>query len=153
MNEKIIQLGSAITEYILSTFEHEYLHSVFGGVIDADDLVDQVILECIKKAFDATEEKHSLRYYFKINGDESKDDVRMRFSRLMAIVNDAKKKELEYLKSFGIDLDSEEILKNMDSISDKLDGYELTEMNFFEINNVIRVRESTLHGAESLPLK
>lgn len=24
----------------------------------------------------------------------------------------------------------------MDSISDKLDGYELTEMNFFEINNV-----------------
>ena len=136
MNEKIIQIGSAITDYVLTSFEPEYLHSVFGGVIDVDDLVDQVILECIKKAFDDTEEKHSLRYYFKINGDESKDDVRMRFSRLMAIVNDAKKKELEYLKSFGVDLDSEEILKNMGSISDKLDGYELTEMNFFEINNV-----------------
>ena len=136
MNEKIMQIGSAITEYVLTSFEPEYLHSVFGGVIDIDDLVDQVILECIKKAFDATEEKHSLRYYFKINGDESKDDVRMRFSRLMAIVNDAKKTELEYLKSFGVDIDTEEILKSMDSISDKLDGYELTEMNFFEINNV-----------------
>lgn len=52
MNDKIVKLGSAITEYILSSFEPEYLHSVFGGVIDIDDLVDQVILECIKKAFD-----------------------------------------------------------------------------------------------------
>ena len=57
MNEKIIQIGSAITNYVLNSFEPDYLHLVFGGVIDVDDLVDQVILECIKKAFDATEEK------------------------------------------------------------------------------------------------
>lgn len=136
MNKKIIQIGSAITEYVISSFDDKYLHSVFGGAIDVDDLVDQVILECIKKAFDATEEKHSLRYYLKINGDESKEDVRMRFSRLMDIVKDAKEKELGYLKAFGVDVNEEVIPKNMDSISDKIDGYKLSEMNFFEINNV-----------------
>ncbi len=56
MSEKIIQIGSAITKYVLTSFDAEYLHSVFGGVIDIDDLVDQVILECIKKAFDFTED-------------------------------------------------------------------------------------------------
>ena len=55
MNKKIIIIGSAITKYVLSTFDPDYLNSVFGGVIDIDDLVDQVILECIKKAFDSTE--------------------------------------------------------------------------------------------------
>lgn len=94
MNNKITKIGSAITEYILTAFDPDYLYSVFGGVIDIDDLVDQVILECVKKAFDSTEEKHSLRYYLKINGDESSDDVRMKYSRLMAIVNEAKKKEV-----------------------------------------------------------
>ena len=69
MNKKIIIIGSAITKYVLSTFDPDYLNSVFGGVIDIDDLVDQVILECIKKAFDATEEKHSLRHYLKKNGE------------------------------------------------------------------------------------
>lgn len=48
MNEKIMQIGSAITEYVLTSFESEYLHSVFGGVIDIDDLVDQVILSLAK---------------------------------------------------------------------------------------------------------
>lgn len=136
MNDKIMQIGSSITEYVIDSFELEYLHSVFGGVIDIDDLVDQVILECIKKSFDATEEKHSLRYYFKINGDDIKDDVRMKFSRLMDIVNDAKKKELEYLRSFGVDVNEESVLKNMDNMHNKIEGYELSEMNFFEIDNV-----------------
>ena len=60
MNEKIIQIGSAITDYVLTSFESEYLHSVFGGVIDVDDLVDQVILECIKKAFDDAFAKYDI---------------------------------------------------------------------------------------------
>ena len=71
MNNNIIQIGAAITEYILSSFDTAYLKSVFGGVIDIDDLVDQVILECIKKVFDDSYEKHSLRYYLKENGDEA----------------------------------------------------------------------------------
>lgn len=136
MNNKITKIGSAITEYILTAFDPDYLNSVFGGVIDIDDLVDQVILECVKKAFEATEKKHSLRYYFKINGDESADDVRMRFSRLIAIVKEGKKKEVEFLKSFGVDVNDESFLRNMDNISDKIDGYALSELEYFEINNV-----------------
>ena len=49
MTKKITKIGAAIKEYVLSSFDTEYIHYVFGGVIDVDDLVDQVILECIKK--------------------------------------------------------------------------------------------------------
>jgi len=162
MNNIIIKIGSAITKYILSAFNPDYLDSVFGGTIDIDDLVDQVILECIKKAFDSTEEKHSLRYYLKINGDGFSDDIRMRYSRLMAIVNEAKKNEVEFIKLFGVDVDAESVLKSMNNFSDKIDGYELSEMNFFEINNlgdldlikaIINHRMSDVHKIDNTRFK
>jgi hypothetical protein len=80
-------------------YSFEYIQSVFSGKLDVDDFVDQVILECIKNAFDNTQEMHSLRYFLKKNGydDNIDTDVRMRYSRLMALVNEAKKKETEHL--------------------------------------------------------
>jgi len=39
-----MQIGASITECILSSFDTEYLNSVFGGVIEIDDLVDQSFL-------------------------------------------------------------------------------------------------------------
>lgn len=41
MNDIIMQIGSAITKYVMTSYDAEYLYSVFGGVIDVDDLVDQ----------------------------------------------------------------------------------------------------------------
>ncbi len=136
MNDVIMRVGASITEYLLKEFPKEYLMSVFGGRLQIDDLVDQIILECIKHAFDETQEKHSIRYFLKQNGDDEKDDVRMRYSRLMSIVKSYKKKEIESLSSFGnSDLLAEAVTK-MDDISDKLEGYKLSEMNFFELTNI-----------------
>jgi hypothetical protein len=99
MNEKISKIGSAITKFLFDMYSFEYIQSVFSGKLDVDDFVDQVILECIKNAFDNTQEMHSLRYFLKKNGydDNIDTDVRMRYSRLMALVNEAKKKETEHL--------------------------------------------------------
>ncbi len=136
MNDVIMRVGASITEYLLKEFPKEYLMSVFGGRLQIDDLVDQIILECIKHAFDETQEKHSIRYFLKQNGDDEKDDVRMRYSSLMSIVKSYKKKEIESLSSFGnSDLLAEAVTK-MDDISDKLEGYKLSEMNFFELTNI-----------------
>lgn len=135
MNDKILQIGSEITKFLFEAYPMEYINSVFSGRLDVDDFVDQVILECIKNAFDTTQEKHSLRYFLKESGDEEKIDVRMRYSRLMALVNKAKKKEIEHIQSFGIDTGGA-AAPEMNDISDKLDGYQLSEMNFFEITNV-----------------
>lgn len=138
MNDKTLQVGSAITQFLFEMYPSEYIRSVFSGKLDIDDFVDQVILECIKNAFDTTQEKHSLRYFLKKNGyDYNNDiDIRMRYSRLMALVNDAKKKEIEHLKSYGVDTGYEETTSEMCTIADKLDGYKLSEMNFFEITNI-----------------
>lgn len=138
MNDKILQIGSAITQFLFEMYPSKYIHSVFSGKLDVDDFVDQVILEYIKNAFDNTQEKHSLRFFLKKNGyDDNNDiDIRMRYSRLMALVNEAKKKEIEHLKSYGVDIGDDETSLEMNNIADKLDGYKLSEMNFFEITNV-----------------
>lgn len=132
MATEIIQnAGNAIAQFLFDSLPAGYLQSVFSSVLDIDDFVDQVILECIKSAYDSTREKHSVRFYLnKLN--EYTDDVRMRYSRLLAISNEYKRKELAF---FGV---SEEpsYPPNMKEITDRLDGYQLSEMNFFEITNI-----------------
>ncbi len=135
MNDILLSVGSAISEYIIEEFPRKYLENVFGGSLEIDDLIDQVILECIKFAYDSTQEKHSIRYYLKQNADEENADVRMKYSRLMSIVNEAKKNELAFFRQAGYDVREHEV-QDMVNMPDKLEGYKLSEMNFFEITNV-----------------
>lgn len=132
--DKILQIGSAITNYLFENYSSEYIKSVFSGKLNVDDFVDQVLLECIKFAFDSTQEKHSLRHFLK-ERDELTDDARMRYSRLLAIVNDYKEKEIAHITSYGVTIEDDAI-PDMRDISNKIDGYQLTEMNFLEITNI-----------------
>ena len=137
MNDVILRIGSAITNYLFEIYPQEYIHFVFSGTLDVDDFIDQVILECIKYAFDATEEKHSLRYFLN-NPEEEKaitEDVYERYKRILKDVNRAKEKEFEYIRSFGIDIENVP-LQEMDDIEDKLKGYQLSEMRVFEMGNI-----------------
>lgn len=110
---KIEQIGRTITRYLFEECPKEYVKYVFGGKLNTDDFVDQVILECIKYAFDNTQEEHSIRYYLKKSGDLTAD-VRMKYSRIMSLVQEYKKKEIERLKSIGIYIDDE--IEEMDSM-------------------------------------
>lgn len=132
--DKIMQVGSAITKYLFESYTPEYIGSVFSGKLDIDDFVDQVLLECIKYAFDNTQEKHSARHFLR-KRNELTDDARMRYSRLLAIVNDHKEKETAHIKSYGVPVENEDI-PDMSDITNRIDGYRLTEMNFLEITNI-----------------
>ena len=112
-----------------------YLHEFFTGALYIDDLINQVILECVKAAYDSTREKHSVRYYLS-KMDQNSDDIRMRYSRLMAISNNYKRKELSlFEKQYGV-TEEQAYPPVMQDITDRLDGYQLSEMNFFEITNI-----------------
>lgn len=135
LSEKILTVGKAITKWIYDSFPYDYLNLVFSGILDIDDCIDQVILECIKVAYDSTSEKHSLRYYLSKRGEYT-DDNRMRYSRLIRISNEYKRKEIDRTKDqFGFSADKDYPPK-MSNIDDKLDGYCLTEMNFYELTNI-----------------
>ncbi len=133
MNDKIKQIKNEITQLLYEEYPEKYIEYVFNGKIEVDDFVKQVILECIKYAFDHTQEKHSIRYFLKTSGKLS-DDERMKYSRLMSLVQEYKRKEIENLKLYGLNVD--DTVEDMNSIADKLQGYNITEMNFFEITNI-----------------
>ena len=48
MNDILLRVGASLSEYIFEVFPREYLEDVFCGRLEIDDLIDQVILECIK---------------------------------------------------------------------------------------------------------
>lgn len=63
LNEKMKTVGNSIAAVITHSFPYEYLQFVFGGRITLDDIVNQVLFECCKFAYDQTADKHSLSYY------------------------------------------------------------------------------------------
>lgn len=146
LSEKILTIGNAITEWLSDSFPYDYLDLVFSGRLDIDDCIDQVILECIKAAYDSTSEKHSLRYYLTKRGEYT-DDNRMRYSRLISISNEYKRKEIDCDKNASGFSSDKDYPPEMSSIDDKLDGYHLTEMNFFELTNIgeLELIKSTLY--------
>ena len=135
MNSIMMEVGRAITRFLIENFPREYLAYVFSEDMGMDDLVDQVLLELVKYAYYETAEKHSLRYYLNRSGRNT-DDVKMMYSRLIRISNEYKEKELDTLEMVhGVSL-KDARPPRMGDISEKLDGYSFTEMNFFELTNI-----------------
>ncbi|MDI3537208.1 MAG: hypothetical protein PWR12_1390 [Eubacteriaceae bacterium] len=61
MNKKMSSVATAIREVIIKIFPVEYQLFVFGGKLTLGDIVEQVMVECCKYAYDNTTEKHSLK--------------------------------------------------------------------------------------------
>lgn len=133
VNKIINQFGCEITRCLFEEYPSEYLEYVFKGKLDVDDFVDQVILECIKYAYDYTQEKHSIRYFLK-EKDILSDDVKSKYSRLMPLLEEYNRKEIEHFLVFGTKPNGE--LEGMNNISDKLQGYKFSELFFWEITNI-----------------
>ena len=137
MNAKIHEFGTSITRFLIDSLPADYLFSVFSGGFQIDDFVDQVILECVKNAYDSTQEKHSLRYYLGQLG-EITDDVRMKYSRAISLSNEYRRAEIERAKDLGLNCTFETV-PDMTDIQNRLEGYHLREMNFFELTNISRL--------------
>lgn len=115
--------------------QREYL---FG--LEGDEDMDFVFMfacyitmEYIKYSFDYNDPVYSLRHFIKDENDS--DDERMKWSRVLAYVSKYKRREIEIL---GIELPPDHKFADLDmrDIKRKLQGYRLTEMNFFEIQKV-----------------
>lgn len=135
LNAKMYSVATAIEEVIIRELPTEYQVFLFDGKLKLNDLVMQILVECCKYAHDSVSEKRSLRFYLQkcgLNGD----DQRMVRKRTLDRIQDYREMEYEYIKQqSGIEL-SGLIAPDMGKISDRKKGYQLTDFQFWEINNV-----------------
>lgn len=141
MNQKMSAVATAIEEVIINTFPVGYQMFVFEGKLTLEDIVSQVMVECCKYAYDNTTEKHSLKHYLdQENSDvNTEDSERMTKKRSLDYIQERRTIEFDYLASNGIVLDG---LKapNMKAIENRLEGYRLNALQFWEIKNVHDMR-------------
>ena len=92
-----------------------------------------ITMEYIKYAFDYGDPEYSLRHFRK--GENDTDDERMRQSRITEYVLKYKKRELD-LSEDELPPDHKFANISMDDIESRLKGHRLTEMNYFEHQNI-----------------
>lgn len=140
LNNKMMAVAMTILETMMKVFPQEHLDFIFCGLLDPGDVVEMVMLDLIKRTYDKTEEKHALRYFYEKYGITEMDQI-MRYSRIQSYV--MKYRQREY--NIRSKEDGHEIFEEMNDLlppdmSDmkvKLEGYKLTEMNFFELTTIL----------------
>ncbi len=135
MTDRLMIVGNSVIRLLFESIPKEYLSSVFSEDMGIDDLIDQIILELVKYAYDSSQEKHSIRYYLGQLGDAEIEAAAMRYSRLQKLANEYKNRELDYFESQGFSVEDARP-PQMQDMNEKLDGYRLSEMNLFEITNI-----------------
>ncbi len=121
----------------LGSFPLEQIGCLFG--YEKEDMqveigmAGYITMEYIKYAFDYDDPVYPLRYFLK-EGNGS-DDERMLQQRILEYALKYKKREIE---SLGLSLPQDHKFADlsMDNIGKKLQGYKLTEMNYFELQNI-----------------
>ncbi len=129
LNDIIASLGQLPVEQRVFLFgppDEEDMEWVLGTAC-------YITMEYIKYAFDYDDPEYSLRHFRK--GKNDTDDERMRQSRVVEYVLKYKKRELDLL---GVELPPDHKFANvsMDDIESKLKGHRLTEMDYFEQQNI-----------------
>ena len=126
---------STIENVIDAVFPSKYLDYVFGGKIEPEDVVLQILMACCKYAHDTVSDKHSLRYNLQRQGI-SEEDTRMVVQRTVKKINTFRQAEYGIRKAqSGIELEGL-LDKNMCGIDEKIAGYEYNDFQFWEIQNV-----------------
>lgn len=94
--------------------------------------VNYITLEYIKYSYDYSDPEYPLNHFV----DYSNDSERMLQSRIAQYVMKHKKREFERLGIEREQIDKKYSNMDMDTMEKKLSGYRLTEMNFFEHQNI-----------------
>ena len=139
-NQKMYAVSFTILQTMMEVFPKDHLDFMFAGLLDPADIIEMVIFDLIKKTYDKTEEKHSMRYFFEKYGITEQDQI-MRYSRIQSYVQKYRQREFN-LRTANRDFDALSEIEalippDMSDMSTKLDGYQLTEMNFFELTTIL----------------
>lgn len=138
-NMKMYQVSLTVLQVMVEVFPQEHLDFMFAGLLDPADVVEMVIFDVIKKAYDKTEEKHSMRYFFEKYGITEQDQI-MRYSRIQSYVQKYRQREYDWrTRDEGGSIKDIAALvpPDMSDIKAKLEGYQMTEMNFFELTTML----------------
>ena len=141
VNEKMFHVEMTILKIMEDAFPEFLRNFVFAsGVITPADIVEQVVLECIKNAYEETSPKKSIRYFLQ-EDDLDSDDHKMRLLRIQKYVDAYRKREYDIRTKSEYRTDVDEKLSqllpdDMSSMEGKLEGHKLTRMNFFELKTI-----------------
>ena len=129
-------------------FPQEHIEFLFSPpmIIHPAWYVEYVLLEFIKYAYYETVEKYPLRHFIPYSSTDGDHSERMRYARTMKYTQ--KFRDINYQQlSEKVGMDSEEkkkievlLKKDMSDIHNRLEGYELSEMEFFEYTNIQELR-------------
>ena len=63
LTDEMKSMAYLINKEILKIFPYEYIKDVCSGEITMKEIIDQIMMECCKYAYDNSLETHSLDYY------------------------------------------------------------------------------------------
>lgn len=131
----------------LADMIHPSLGMLKSEYITIEDMVDFVIYESIKKEYDDNAEKKSIRQHildkrpsekFKSEDNYVENEIRKlsRSMRYAQYYRDFQNERLIERSGYS----SEELLgKDMDDIVSRMGGYEITDLNFYELSNMVNI--------------
>lgn len=112
--------------------------------LDPREYIDYIMLEFVRHAYYESMEKHPLRYYIPYDV-ESDHSERMRYSRILKYTQKFKTYNYKLLLEEA-NGDSEKIKKyesllgkDMSNMNNRIEGYELSEMTFFEHTTILEL--------------
>lgn len=129
----------SLRESLLDTADliHPNLQSLNNPYISIEDMVDYIIYEGIKYAYDNYAVKKSIRQHM-IDRSMDTDADRRRFSRQIQYAQYYRDIQNEQIGEKGFY--SEELsAKDMDEFSNRMSGYEINAMNFQELCNMLNI--------------
>lgn len=129
----------AIQQYI--NFEDEDLFVVLeSGVMTIEKFVDEIVMELIRYAYDQVLPKESIRSLLAENNMKDDDSKKAAYGRIREYVQRYRDREADvYAGLFG-EYPEELKAMSMESIEEKLSGYRLNKMQFFEMTQLQDLR-------------
>ena len=110
------------------------------GVMSIEEFIDEVIMELIRYAYDKNMPRKSMRSHLIDSGIKDDDSIRMAYSRVMEYVQKYRDREADFYNDFiGLHPEALDALP-MDAVEERLAGYQITRMNFFELTKLQDIR-------------
>ena len=95
LTDEMKSMAYLINKEILKIFPYEYIKDVCSGEITMKEIIDQIMMECCKYAYDNSLETHSLDYYMG-GATKANDSDRMMYQRVLDYVRN--KREIEQIE-------------------------------------------------------
>lgn len=125
----------AILSYARDTND-EIVNMLNAGVMSIEEFIDEIVMELIRYAYDKNMLKKSMRSHMIDAGMKDDDSMRMAYSRMMEYVQKYRSREAEVYDSVLGTYPEALNPVPMEEVKEKLAGYQITKMNFFEMTKL-----------------